>query len=208
MSGLQRRRVNNPNSEHDNHLNHNGNSSTSKRSSSSLPSSSSPRLAGAAGAGIANSERAHKGIAYDPRDLQVEAEQSQHPKLTLMEEVLLLGLKDRQGYLSFWNDNISYALRGCILIELALRKRIAMTRDPNRRRYDLADRLVEVTSDKLTGEVLLDETLKLIKTSEKLSVGSWIDLLSGGFDSLVTISLTPHLPNRRDVERHENRLPA
>ncbi|TIA76252.1 hypothetical protein E3P77_00096 [Wallemia ichthyophaga] len=179
MSGLQRRRVNNPNSEHDNHLNHNGNSSTSKRSSSSLPSSSSPRLAGAAGAGIANSERAHKGIAYDPRDLQVEAEQSQHPKLTLMEEVLLLGLKDRQGYLSFWNDNISYALRGCILIELALRKRIAMTRDPNRRRYDLADRLVEVTSDKLTGEVLLDETLKLIKTSEKLSVGSWIDLLSG-----------------------------
>lgn len=84
-----------------------------------------------------------------------------------------------KGYLSFWNDNISYALRGCILIELALRKRIAMVRDPNRRRYDLADRLVEVTNDKLTGEVLLDETLKLIKTSEKLSVGNWIDLLSG-----------------------------
>lgn len=56
-----------------------------------------------------------------------------------------------------------------------------MARDPNRRRYDLADRLVEVTSDKLTGEVLLDETLKLIKSSEKLSVGNWIDLLSGGF---------------------------
>ncbi|KAJ7261094.1 hypothetical protein C8J57DRAFT_1514320 [Mycena rebaudengoi] len=32
------------------------------------------------------------------------------PKLTLMEEVLLLGIKDKQGYLSFWNDNISYAL--------------------------------------------------------------------------------------------------
>lgn len=80
------------------------------------------------------------------------------PKLTLMEEVLLLGLKDkqvrlatvdlsslvltlvRQGYLSFWNDNISYTLRGCLLLELALRHRIAMVRDPNRRRFPLPDR--------------------------------------------------------------------
>ena len=30
------------------------------------------------------------------------------PLLTLMEEVLLLGLKDNEGLLSFWNDNISY----------------------------------------------------------------------------------------------------
>jgi Golgi phosphoprotein 3 len=49
-----------------------------------------------------------------------------------MEEVLLLGIKDKQGYLSFWNDNISYALRGCILIELALRRRIGIVRDPGR----------------------------------------------------------------------------
>ncbi|KAJ7643202.1 hypothetical protein B0H17DRAFT_1216210 [Mycena rosella] len=28
------------------------------------------------------------------------------PWLTLMEEVLLLGIKDKQGYLSFWNANI------------------------------------------------------------------------------------------------------
>jgi hypothetical protein len=49
-----------------------------------------------------------------------------------MEEVLLLGIKDKQGYLSFWNDNISYALRGCILIELALRRRIGVVRDPGR----------------------------------------------------------------------------
>jgi hypothetical protein len=54
------------------------------------------------------------------------------PRLTLMEEVLLLGIKDKQGYLSFWNDNISYALRGCILIELALRRRIGVVRDPGR----------------------------------------------------------------------------
>ena len=43
-----------------------------------------------------------------------------------MEEVLLLGLKDKEGYTSFWNDCISSGLRGCILIELALRGRIEL----------------------------------------------------------------------------------
>ncbi|KAG0201966.1 hypothetical protein BGX28_005351 [Mortierella sp. GBA30] len=119
-------------------------------------------------------------VASDPRDLQMEDENKTQPKLTLMEEVLLLGLKDKQGYLSFWNDNISYTLRGCILMELAFRNRIAMVKDPNRRKYPLADRYVEVVSEKLTGEVLLDEALKMIgSTPEKMSVGQWIDLMSG-----------------------------
>ncbi|CAO3647696.1 unnamed protein product [Cunninghamella echinulata] len=96
-----------------------------------------------------------------------------------MEEVLLLGLKDKQGYLSFWNDSISYALRGCIVMELAFRGRIAMVKDSNRRKYPLSDRYIEVINDKLTGEVLLDEALKMMKISEKMSVASWIDLMSG-----------------------------
>ena len=85
QGGLQRRRVNNAASALGNGV---GDSSSSRRDSSSLPPSlpSSPRL----------KDHADKGIAFDPRDLQVEEEQSQHPKLTLMEEVLLLGLKDRQ----------------------------------------------------------------------------------------------------------------
>ena len=29
---------------------------------------------------------------------------SKETRLTLMEEILLLGLKDREGYTSFWND--------------------------------------------------------------------------------------------------------
>jgi golgi phosphoprotein 3 len=87
-----------------------------------------------------------------------------------------------QGYLSFWNDNISYALRGCILIELALRRRIALVRDPNRKHLPLPERIVEVIDEKQTGETLLDETLKLMKGQqdvEKMSVNSWVDLLSG-----------------------------
>lgn len=90
-----------------------------------------------------------------------------------------MGLKDKQGYLSFWNDNISYTLRGCIILELALRHRIAMVRDPNRRRFPLPDRYIEVIDERLTGEVLLDEALKMMKASEKMSVGTWIDLMSG-----------------------------
>jgi Golgi phosphoprotein 3 len=40
-------------------------------------------------------ENGHK-IAYDPRDISENAERSKQPKLTLMEEILLLGLKDKQ----------------------------------------------------------------------------------------------------------------
>jgi len=129
-------------------------------------------------------------IAFDPRDMEEGQEREKFPKLTMMEEVLLLGLKDKQvlcvfgtmliqGYLSFWNDNISYTLRGCILLELAFRSRISMQKDSSRRRFELADRLIEVIDDRLTGEVLLDEALKMMKASEKMSVGSWIDLMSG-----------------------------
>ena len=128
----------------------------------------------------ASGSNGHK-IAFDPRDISENAERSKQPKLTLMEEILLMGLKDKQGYLSFWNDNISYALRGCIVIELAFRGRISMQKDPSRRRFPLADRVIEVVDETLTGEVLLDEALKMMKSSEKMSVSSWIDLMSGEF---------------------------
>lgn len=40
-------------------------------------------------------ENGHK-IAFDPRDMSESAERSKQPKLTMMEEILLLGLKDKQ----------------------------------------------------------------------------------------------------------------
>lgn len=42
-----------------------------------------------------SSANGHK-IAFDPRDISESVERSKQPKLTLMEEVLLLGLKDKQ----------------------------------------------------------------------------------------------------------------
>jgi golgi phosphoprotein 3 len=42
-----------------------------------------------------SAENGHK-IAFDPRDMSESAERSKQPKLTMMEEVLLLGLKDKQ----------------------------------------------------------------------------------------------------------------
>jgi Golgi phosphoprotein 3 len=102
-----------------------------------------------------------------------------------VEGFLLTGL-GIQGYLSFWNDNISYALRGCIVIELAFRGRVSMQKDSSRRRFPLADRVIEVIDDTLTGEVLLDEALKMMKSSEKMSVSSWIDLMSGMFTPVNT----------------------
>jgi Golgi phosphoprotein 3 len=155
----------------------NGENEDGNRVSSPIPGKKSDDARSPETAYESNSN-GHK-IAFDPRDISENAERSKQPKLTLMEEILLMGLKDKQGYLSFWNDNISYALRGCIVIELAFRGRISMQKDSSRRRFPLADRVIEVVDDTLTGEVLLDEALKMMKSSEKMSVSSWIDLMSG-----------------------------
>ncbi|KAJ7620704.1 Golgi phosphoprotein 3-domain-containing protein [Mycena polygramma] len=159
--------------------------SSASTPSTPLPPSPSENTNGShAGSAFAGGSR----VAYDPRDLLLEAGEDARvggklPRLTLMEEVLLLGIKDKQGYLSFWNDNISYALRGCILIELALRRRIGVVRDPGRKRSPLPDRPITVLSTRQTGETLLDETLKMMKQTEdageKMGVGTWVDLLSG-----------------------------
>ncbi|GMM51283.1 Vps74 protein [Starmerella bacillaris] len=124
-------------------------------------------------------EKDERKIAYDPEETARGVGSENKPLLTLMEEVLLLGLKDEEGVLSFWNDSISYVLRGCIMTELALQGKIAMINDPLRRQHALSERKVEVIDDRQTGEVLLDETLDLMKKSEPMSVNSWIDALSG-----------------------------
>ncbi|KAL4403098.1 retrograde vesicle-mediated transporter [Malassezia pachydermatis] len=120
----------------------------------------------------------HK-LAYDPRDMDDADEERSCPRLTIMEEVLLLGLKDAQGYLSFWNDKLSYTLRGSILMELALRNRIAIMPGADQKRVEVADRLISVKNRKGTGEPLLDEALRHIQQGPPASVSEWMDLLSG-----------------------------
>lgn len=128
-------------------------------------------------------------VGYDPEDNAMTVQEAKEPTLTLMEEVLLMGIKDKEGYLSFWNDNISYALRGCILLELAFRGKIRVVNDPARRRFELSERLIEVVDDRKTGEVLLDEALNLMKNDPaNLSIASWIDLLSGETWNLMKIN--------------------
>ena len=73
-------------------------------------------------------------------------------------------------------------------MELAFRGKIAVVNDPHRRRFPLNDRYIEVINDKITGEALLDETIKIMKTSEPLSIASWIDYLSGETWNLNKIS--------------------
>ncbi|OPJ85647.1 Golgi phosphoprotein 3-like [Patagioenas fasciata monilis] len=118
----------------------------------------------------------------DPADRELSEDDSDGSKdmrLTLMEEVLLLGLKDKEGYTSFWNDCISSGLRGGILIELALRGRICL--EPlSLRKKRLLERKVLLKSDAPTGDVLLDETLRHIKATEPAeTVQTWIELLTG-----------------------------
>ncbi|XP_043230531.1 Golgi phosphoprotein 3 homolog sauron-like isoform X1 [Amphibalanus amphitrite] len=104
---------------------------------------------------------------------------SKETRLTLMEEVLMLGIKDKEGYTSFWNDCISSGLRGCVLIELSLRGRIELDKSGMRRRSLLA-RHVVLKNDQPTGDVLLDEALRHIKETQPTeSVQSWIEFLSG-----------------------------
>ncbi|KZW03040.1 putative VPS74-protein [Exidia glandulosa HHB12029] len=168
-TGLSRRRIAQPSQSEEN----SAPSHTSPTSSTS--NLTRPQHAGTAFEGGGR-------VAYDPRDLEGEDEAKKMPKLTLLEEILLLGIKDRAGYLSFWNDNISYALRGCIIIELALRRRIAVVREPARRRLPLPDRLIEVVDARQTGETILDEALKMMQSTqdtEKMGAGQWVDLLSG-----------------------------
>jgi Golgi phosphoprotein 3 len=132
------------------------------------------------------------------RDDERDNDDDKETRLTLMEEVLLLGLKDRevclkkysfvlknkfsffpQGYTSFWNDCISSGLRGCILTELGYRGRVELEKTGARRRT-LANRKVMLLDDTATGDVLLDEALRHIKeTQPQETVQSWIEYLSG-----------------------------
>lgn len=81
--------------------------------------------------------------------------------------------------MSFLNDSISFVLRGAILIELSLLKKIATSKESKRKSLPLNERNVIVVDGSNCGDSLLDEALRLIKSDSENSVASWIELLSG-----------------------------
>jgi golgi phosphoprotein 3 len=83
-----------------------GSTTPSRANSSSNVRDSAPET------GYENGENGHK-IAYDPRDLSETAERSKQPKLTMMEEILLLGLKDKQVRTASDNQTILPPLLQC-----------------------------------------------------------------------------------------------
>jgi len=144
-----------------------------RRPKTATATSGSDRTAG----GSAENDKDDKGRGSDSENEEQGGDKQ--TRLTLMEEVLLLGLKDREGYTSFWNDCISAGLRGCILIELAIKGRLELEKTGMRRR-GLLMRKVIVKSDALTGDVILDEALKHMKETEPAeTVQTWIEYLSG-----------------------------
>lgn len=143
-----------------------------------------------------DSDEDEKKRRHSSSDDDMEDGDSKETRLTLMEEVLLLGLKDKEGYTSFWNDCISSGLRGCILIELALRGRVELEK-AGLRRKSLLNRKVLLRSDQPTGDVLLDEALKHVKETEPPeTVQSWIEYLSG--ESWNPLKLRYQLRNVRE----------
>jgi len=137
-------------------------------------------------AAVTEAKQQQQNVETKPIDEVDESESSdaadddkKSTRLTLMEEVLLLGLKDREGYTSFWNDCISSGLRGCVMIELALKNRIELEKSGMRKR-GLLTRKVLLKNGDPTGDVILDEALKHIKETQPAeTITSWIEYLSG-----------------------------
>lgn len=88
-SGLSRRRVNNT------AVGANGDEQGSRPATVSRGPSRGVSGGGGGDASDRDGDEGHK-IGYDPNDIGDESASGRAPKLTLMEEVLLLGLKDRQ----------------------------------------------------------------------------------------------------------------
>ena len=76
--------------------------------SRSVTPAGAPRENGrAAETSYTGGENGHK-IAFDPRDMADNEERSKQPKLTLMEEVLLMGLKDKQVESKLSSSRLNY----------------------------------------------------------------------------------------------------
>uniref|UniRef100_V9IEC0 Golgi phosphoprotein 3 n=1 Tax=Apis cerana TaxID=7461 RepID=V9IEC0_APICE len=89
------------------------------------------------GHGMDTDSNTQKDLNSNPK---IDDDSDKETRLTLMEEVLLLGLKDKEGYTSFWNDCISSGLRGCILAELGFRGRVELEKAGMRKKRTIGEK--------------------------------------------------------------------
>ncbi len=88
--------------------------------------------------------------------------------LNLMEELLLLALDDEKGKILFSSSTeLPYALRGAVLLELVIEKKI-----------NVIDKKVVLSDPTITGNPILNSALEIIKNkNKKKSIGYWISKL-------------------------------
>ncbi|KAI8853548.1 Golgi phosphoprotein 3-domain-containing protein [Chytridium lagenaria] len=137
------------------------------------------------GENVGERRDSRRSVDEDDDDDDGKGMRSKSNKMNILEEVVLLGLKDAQGYLSFWNDNISYVSSPWCDIDGTFFPESGNCCQGSKKKT-LRRTFSRVVDDKNTGEVLLDETLKLIKTDTQ-SISAWIDLLSGETWNLMKI---------------------
>jgi len=92
--------------------------------------------------------------------------------LHIYEEVLLLALRDEEGTTHF-GVNYQYALAGAIIAELLLDKKIGVETSGKKK-------FIKLLSHKYTGDEILDESLKKLKTAKrKAQVTAWVGRIAG-----------------------------
>lgn len=98
--------------------------------------------------------------------------------LSLMEEMALLALDEDKGSMSLLNDNVSYVLRCCVLLELAMQGRLKVNLYSGGSRDEPWKLPVVISDFTPTGDCFLDETMRIIQR-ESLSLERWVDVLTG-----------------------------
>lgn len=104
--------------------------------------------------------------------------EEQPAKMSLLEELCLVALGEERAQMSLLNDNISYVLRACILLELVLARRIKLNIHQEGNLDEPWKLNVVVTDFTPIGDVFLDESLRILAKYE-FSLQKWLDVLTG-----------------------------
>ncbi len=116
--------------------------------------------------------------------------------LSLSEKLLLLALHDEKGSVIFSASTaLPYGLAGALIIDLVFQERIA-----------LLDGKIKVRNPRPTGDGLLDETLKLIRASDKpRDIKYWVQRIYSKVKNLRN-RVTNGLIEKKILERQEQKI--